>query len=158
MSKKQSLRLYLDTSVFGGVHDEEFQADSRRLIEAIHSKKFIVMMSDVVLEEINAAPERVQKVVIDLPSNQQEFVYMTTEVIRLRNEYLERKILTPKSTDDATHVALATVNRADAIVSWNFKHIVRLDKMKQYNQVNFSLGYGILEIVSPKEVLFDEKD
>jgi len=58
----------------------------------------------------------------------------------------------------ATHVALATINRADAIVSWNFRHIARLDKMKLYNQVNFSLGYGILAIVSPKEVVFDEKE
>lgn len=157
MSGKQPLRLYLDTSVFGGVYDDEFQEDSRRLISAIHAKKFITMMSDVVLEEINAAPKGVQKVVNDLPVQQQEMVFTTTEVIRLRDKYLSHKILSPKSVYDATHVALATINRADAIVSWNFKHIVRLDKMKQYNQVNFSQGYGILEIVTPREVLFDEK-
>jgi hypothetical protein len=51
---------------------------------------------------------------------------------------------------------VATVTRADAIVSWNFKHIVRLDKMKAYNQVNLMNGYGILTIISPKEVLIDE--
>lgn len=93
-----------------------------------------------------------------MPASQIFRVEVTEEVKRLRDEYLTRKILTPKSLDDATHVALATINRADAIVSWNFKHIVRLDKMKLYNQVNFSLGYGILQIVSPKEVFFDEKD
>ena len=37
--------------------------------------------------------------------------------------------------DDATHVAAATVAKADAVVSWNFKHIVRLDKIKAYNEV-----------------------
>lgn len=63
-----------------------------------------------------------------------------------------------KSSDDATHVACASVARADAIVSWNFKHIVRLDKMKAYNQVNFSYGYAILTIVSPREVQFNEED
>lgn len=156
--KKSVLRLYLDTSVFGGVFDVEFETDSKRLITAVHKKKAIVMMSDVVLEEIAVAPEKVQDVVRDLPREQQVFVETTEEAIKLRDEYLARKILTPKSTDDATHVALATINRADAIVSWNFKHIVRLDKMKLYNQVNFSLSYGLLEIVSPKEVLFDEKD
>lgn len=52
----------------------------------------------------------------------------------------------------------ATVARADAIVSWNFKHIVRLGKMTAYNQVNLINGYGILTIISPKEVLFNESD
>ena len=114
-------------------------------------------MSSVVLDEIAEAPDRVQKLVSELPESQIFSVDITDEVEKLRDEYLARKILTPKSLDDATHVALATVNRADAIVSWNFKHIVRLDKMKQYNQVNFSLGYAILQIVSPKEVFFDEE-
>jgi len=57
-----------------------------------------------------------------------------------------------------THVALATVSRADAIVSWNFKHIVRLEKMKAYNQINLLNGYGILTILSPMEVAIDEED
>ena len=138
MSKLQLLRLYLDTSVFGGCFDDEFQSDSERLLSAIHKKKAIVIISDVVLEEIGSAPQKVQSVVREIPKSQQLFVETTKEVITLRDAYLANKILTPKSTDDATHVALAAVNRADAIVSWNFKHIVRLDKMKQYNQVNFS--------------------
>lgn len=66
------------------------------------------------------------------------------------------KVVGPKSRNDATHVAYATVARADAIVSWNFKDIVRLDRMKGYNRVNFEKGYGILEIVSPKEVVTDD--
>jgi hypothetical protein len=60
------------------------------------------------------------------------------------------------SRSDAGHVATATVYRVDAIVSWNFKHIVQLEKMKLYNQINLKNGYGFLEIVSPKEVLSDE--
>ena len=158
MSAKKQMRLYLDTSVFGGVHDEEFREESSRLIDSLYHKKFVVIMSDVVLKELNRAPDNVRDVVSKIPESQLELVALTTEAIKLRDEYLARKILTPKSIDDATHVALATVNRADAIVSWNFKHIVRLDKMKQYSQVNFSMGFGMLEIVSPKEVFFDEKD
>jgi predicted nucleic acid-binding protein len=65
-------------------------------------------------------------------------------------------ILDPQSKDDATHVAAATVARADAIVSWNFKHLVRIDKMRAYNQVNLQTGFGLLSIVSPQEVRFDE--
>jgi len=64
--------------------------------------------------------------------------------------------LTPKSKNDATHVAIATVERVDAIVSWSFKHIVRLDRIKAYNQVNFQNGYGMIQILSPREITFDE--
>jgi hypothetical protein len=57
---------------------------------------------------------------------------------------------------DATHVALATISRADAIVSWNFRHIVHLDKMKLFNAVNLMNGYGVLTIVTPREVVPNE--
>jgi hypothetical protein len=75
----------------------------------------------------------------------------------LRNAYLAAGILTVRSIDDATHVAAATVARADAIVSRNFRHIVRLDKMRAYNQVSLSNGYGLLSIVTPWGVQFDDQ-
>lgn len=78
--------------------------------------------------------------------------------IDLRNAYLDAHILVPTWIDDLTHVAIATVVRADAIVSWNFKHIVRLDKMKAYNRVNLTNGYGILTIISPMEVMVNEEE
>ena len=65
----------------------------------------------------------------------------------------------PKAADEGLYfVADATVARADAIVSWNFRHIVRVDKMRAYNQVNLQTGFGLLSIVSPQEVRFDEDD
>lgn len=73
---------------------------------------------------------------------------LTTEILALRDEYLSAKIIGMRWIDDATHVAAATVARADAIVSWNFAHIVRLDKMKAYNQINLLNGYGILTIIT----------
>ncbi len=91
-----------------------------------------------------------------IPPSFIEKVPLTKEVIELRNEYIAAGILGAKWVDDATHVAAATVARADAIASWNFAHIVRLDKMKAYNQVNLINGYGIITIITPKEVHYDE--
>lgn len=79
------------------------------------------------------------------------------DLAKRENEYLKAQILTPKSHMDALHVAFATVARVDAIVSWNFKHIVRYDKIKAFNQINLQNGYGYLQIISPKEVLFDDQ-
>ncbi len=153
---KKQLRLYLDTSVYSGIFNQRFQGDSQRLIDAIHSKKCVALISDIVLVEIQRAPIHIQEIVSALPTSQINALNFTDEVERLQQEYLARKILTTRSENDASHVAFATVYRADAIVSWNFRDIVRLDKMKKYNQVNFSMGYGVLTIISPTEVSFDE--
>jgi len=149
-------RIYADTSVIGGYFDPEFETDSRRLIEGVKQGRCILLLSQVVLDELQLAPTRVRELLATLPSTQVDSVEVTEEVIELRNAYLAASILSTRWRDDATHVATATVAQADAIVSWNFKHIVRLDKMTAYNQINQLHGYGILTIVSPREVYFDE--
>ncbi len=51
------------------------------------------------------------------------------------------------------HIAVATLGRVDVVVSWNFKHIVNLNRIRLYNSVNLKLGYPMIEIRSPREVL-----
>lgn len=152
------LRIYCDTSVIGGCYDADFAADSMRLMEAVQRGRLVLLLSDVVLAELADAPTQVQQVLERLPVTAVEKVELTGAVLALRDAYLAAKILGSRWADDAAHVAAATVARADAIVSWNFQHIVRLDKMKAYNQVNLLEGYGILTIVTPKEVLSDDKN
>ncbi|NHI94993.1 MAG: hypothetical protein EAX96_21060 [Candidatus Lokiarchaeota archaeon] len=58
---------------------------------------------------------------------------------------------------DAQYVAIATTHRVDLLVSWNFKHVVNLQKIRGYNSVNLKLAYPLLEIRTPWEVLiYDE--
>jgi predicted nucleic acid-binding protein len=142
--------------VIGGCYDSEFQEDSQRFISAVKSGRILMLLSEVVVQEILQAPANIQNLLASLPSHCIEKVELDMEVIELRNAYLAAGILPVRWIDDATHVAAATVARADAIASWNFTHIVRLDKMKAYNQVNLINGYGILTIVSPREVNYGE--
>ena len=93
-----------------------------------------------------------------LPAGSIVPVNLSADIIELRDAYLEAGILSRSSIDDATHVAAATAVRADAIVSWNFRHIVRLDKMRAYNTVNLMSGYGPLSIVSPRDVQLDDEE
>jgi predicted nucleic acid-binding protein len=150
------LRVYFDTSAIGGCLDAEFADESLRLVQAVQQGKIIMLLSEVVSAELRNAPVAVQQILLSVSPSRIEEVALTNEMIELAEAYLAAQILTEKSLNDAIHVAVATVARADAIVSWNFKHIVRLDKMKQYNQINLLNGYGILTIVSPKEVTFDD--
>jgi predicted nucleic acid-binding protein len=150
------LRVYADTSVFGGCFDAEFAAESERFFDLVRAGRVRILVSEVVVRELAKAPVRVRELLSSLPADSVVRVGLTRDVIDLRDAYLAAGILDPQSTDDATHVAAATVARADAIVSWNFKHIVRIDKMRAYNRVNLQTGFGLLSIVSPQEVRLDE--
>lgn len=151
-------RLYLDTSVFGGCFDtaEGWSRHSQRIIDAALLGIVTICVSDTVIRELESAPFRVRELWNNLLPESRELIPITPEIESLSAAYIETGIVGRNCLDDALHVAAATVIRVDAIVSWNFKHIVRFDRIKAYNQVNISLGYGIMTIVSPEEVSFDE--
>ena len=123
-------RFYIDTSVIGGCLDEEFAEASNRLVGFARSGACILLVSDVVIRERENAPVAVRKVLEALPETSIERLTEDNEIFDLRDAYVSANILGLKWLDDMTHVAAATVHRADAIISWNFKHIVRFDKMK----------------------------
>lgn len=76
----------------------------------------------------------------------------------LAEAYINEKVLGKSSLNDAYHIALATINRLDCLVSWNFKHIVNYDKIKLFNSINLKLGYPLIDIRTPLEFLKDESD
>jgi predicted nucleic acid-binding protein len=145
----KKLRVYIDTSVIAGCLDDEFSLESNQLMEAIKQEKFILLMSDIIVSELINASQAVKDILLSIPQRVIEVVKITPEVLQLRDAYINEGVVTSKSINDATDVA-------DAIISWNFKHIVRLDKMKGYNQINLLNGYGILTIISPLEVTIDQ--
>jgi hypothetical protein len=146
------LRIYTDTSVIGGCCDAKFALHSRSMIEMARAGKVVLLISQVVLDELADAPAEVQAILRSIPTTSIEYVELTSEVVALRQAYLHAGIVGPKWIDDATHVAAASVIGADAIVSWNFKHIVRVDRIGRYNEVNVAHGYRPLTIVTPLEV------
>lgn len=152
------LRAYVDTSVFGGCFDPEFETESRRFFGLVREGRVIMLISQVVLDELADAPAPIRDWLQSFSPESVIPVPLTTDIISLRDAYLESRIVSPRYVDDATHVAAATAARADALVSWNFKHIVRVDKMRAYNQVNLQSGFGILSIVTPQEVRFDDDE
>jgi hypothetical protein len=151
-------RIYVDTSVIGGCADAEFAEDSSRLFDLARQGRYVLLVSDVVVRELADAPDSVRQVLETLPDSAVEAVALSEEVFALRDAYLAAGIVGLRWADDATHVAAATCARADAIVSWNFKHIVRLDKIRAYNEINRARGFGALTIVSPQEVIYDDAD
>jgi predicted nucleic acid-binding protein len=145
-------RVYVDTSVFGGVFDAEFQRASQNFFDQVKNGQFDLVTSAVVQEEISPAPQEVKDFFGTLLPYA-EIVDIAEEALKLRQAYLDAKIVSVKYSNDALHVSLATVSGCPIIVSWNFKHIVHYQKIPLYNAVNILHGYNQIAIYSPLEVM-----
>ena len=157
--KQKPLRVYADTSVFGGTFDIVFRDATRTFFEQVREGYFLLTVSTVVRRELLEAPARVRGLYQEMLPMIDLMVDISEEAVRLSEAYLKARIVTPKSADDAAHVALATVSNCSAIVSWNFRHIVHFQKIPLYNAVNALHGYRNIAICSPQEVIdYEDKD
>lgn len=145
--------IYLDTSVFGGYFDEEFEEYTVPFFERIFRKEVRIIFSSVTEQELENAPLPVKDLIRNLPSDITEFIEVTAESIELASNYINEKVVGKTSFNDCLHIALATINKADYLASWIFKHIVNTNRIRGYNSVNLKLGYSSLDIRSPRELL-----
>jgi predicted nucleic acid-binding protein len=148
----RNIRVYVDTSVFGGTEDEEFSAPSRQFFERVHRGEFEVLVSQITVDELAGAPATVQRVLKEIPDESLILVSANQESAALAEAYVDAGILGPSSLADALHVATATVAGADLILSWNFRHIVNYDRIRRYHGVNALKGDPPIEIHSPLEM------
>jgi len=146
-------RFYFDTSVFGGVFDKVFEEATLQLFERVKLGRVICLFSDLTESELSEAPERVRNYFKELPKSNLEKLVVNDEILTLATKYIQEKVVGQTSFDDCIHIATATINRADILVSWNFKHIVNVYRIRGYNAINIRSNYPILEIRSPKELL-----
>lgn len=146
-------RIYIDTSVAGGYFDDEFKEATAKLFDRLENNEIVFVVSDLLDLELINAPQQVREYLLHYSSDKFERVELTEEAIRLADTYILAKVVGKTSLEDCRHIALATINKVDVLASWNFKHIVNLDRIKGYNSVNLRLGYSMLEIRSPKDLV-----
>ncbi len=146
-------RIYTDTSVIGGCLDAEFEEASKRLLNMFRRGELTMVVSTLTLAELQLAPTAVHEVFEDVPKAHTERLEMTAEAAALAQDYIDAGVIGPANIADAQHIAVATVNRVSLLVSWNFKHIVNLQRIQAYNSVNLRQGYPLLEIRTPMEVI-----
>jgi predicted nucleic acid-binding protein len=152
------LKYYIDTSVFGGYFDEEFEVITKLFFASIQKEKTIILYSELTENELGKAPEKVKDFIIGLPREMIEYLEITPEAVELADKYISENVVGKTSRDDCIHIALATINRADVLISWNFKHIVNFKRIRGYNAVNLKNGYPMLEIRSPQEMISYENE
>ena len=151
------LRIYINTSVIGGCLDEEFKDASKILIDKFKRGEMTAVISELTMLELRNAPQKVQDILKEIPEENIEHVELTEEAVNLAHRYISERVIGEGKLVDAEHIAIATINRVDVLVSWNFRHVVNLQKIRGYNSVNLKYGYPLLEIRSPWEVITYEE-
>jgi hypothetical protein len=146
-------KIYIDTSIVGGYFDEEFKEATIMLFERLERGEIIFVVSDLLDLELIKAPLHVKEHLLKFSADSFQRVELTEEAIFLADQYITEKVVGKTSVEDCRHIALATLNKVDVLASWNFKHIVNLDRIKGYNSVNLRLGYSMIEIRSPKDLV-----
>ena len=146
-------QVYIDTSVIGGCIDQEFKEWSIKLFDEFKNGKKIAVISDITLDELELAPKKVQEILKQIPNRYLKIVESNTETEELARQYILKNAVSEKFYLDALHIAIATYYNVTVLSSWNFKYIVNLDRIIKYNSVNIEMGYKILEIRSPRDIL-----
>jgi predicted nucleic acid-binding protein len=154
------IKLYLDTSVLGAVCDpgpEERIVATRRVLDGLKNGLWEGYISVLVLEEISNAHETIrQKIDRELKKSHLMVLEESSESLALAQAYLGANAIPPDYEDDARHIAVATLNDIHVIVSWNFRHMVNIERKRRINSINLREGHPLIDIVSPWEVI-DEK-
>jgi predicted nucleic acid-binding protein len=151
-------RFYFDTSVFGGIFDAEFEEETILLFEKVILGQIKCVYSNLTESELSNAPELVKNYFLELKEEHKEVIQVTAEALKLGQTYIDENVVGQTSLDDCIHIAVATLNKVDVLVSWNFKHIVNVYRIRGYNSVNLRLGHTPIEIRSPKEIVGYEND
>ncbi len=150
--------IYVDTSVFGGKFDSEFEHWTELFFNKVLESDIKLIYSDVAKDELQDSPVKVKEFVKSIPDRNIFKAELTEEAVLLAEKYIEEKVDGKSSRADCYHIAIATILKADILVSWNFKHIVNIQRIHGYNAVNLMNDYCSIEIRNPREVFDYEND
>ena len=149
------LKVYLDSSVLGGLFDDEFKESTKKLFQEFEKGLYQPVISNLTEEKISKAPK---EIIFEFNKLKRKsvFLILNKEAINLAEEYRNAGNLPNRMNMDTLHIALASINKIDILVSWNFRDIVNLRRILVYNSVNIKFGLKEIEIRSPKEILHVE--
>lgn len=158
----RKLKIYLDTSVISHLQADDVQDKMLKTLEFwkyIERGEYTVFISDLVVAEIEECPEP-KKAFLEDNMNKAPLnvIEINEEITILADKYISEGIFSIKYRDDATHVAAASVLGCTAVISWNFKHIVKLKTIIGVNGINRLMGYGEIEIVTPETIIEEDED
>ena len=153
------LRVYLDTSVIGALIDEEpvvFRIGSMELFDAVEKGRlFDLHISPLVVEEILNGPDRLIEEFKRLSQRvEMRLLEASEEADELADLYVLAGVVSESDRKDARHLAIASVEGMDVVVSWNFEHMVNASRIRRVHGVNVVHGYGLIQVTTPLGVIY----
>jgi predicted nucleic acid-binding protein len=145
--------VYVDTSVFGGYFEKQFSESSIQLLNEFKKGHKNMMISEVVINELKDAKERIKQLPFHVPVHFLTIARTSVKALKLAALYIAEGVLTNNSYNDAMHIATATLQSADVLASWNFKHMANSGRIEKYNIINQNMGYRQIKILTPREIL-----
>jgi len=133
---RKKIRVYLDTSVISALFDKsnpERQDLTKRFFDEIES--FEAYISEVVLAEIDDTKDVQLKGKLRSTAVSFEILSIAEESRRLADEYVRHGAIPSEYLEDALHIAISTLNGIDYLLSWNFRHIVKVKTRRIVNMV-----------------------
>lgn len=117
-----------------------------------YADNFEFMISDIVLNEVSrgdviAAQQRL-KVLADLP-----VLDMPLEAVTLVENLIDAGAIPEDSRPDAQHIAIATVNSIEYLISWNYRHIVNGAKRSLINEICHAAGFQPTTLCTPIDLI-----
>ena len=157
----KNLKIYLETTVFNFKFADDSpdkKQDTIRLFDEISQGKYIPYTSDYVLQELLRAEEYKRTQMVNL-IEQYKIILLKPDknAENLADKYVSENIIPIKYRTDGIHIAMATINDLDIIVSFNFQHIVKLRTIIGTESINLREGYKRIGIFCPTEVIENEE-
>lgn len=149
------IKVYLDSTIPNYVfndHVPDKQKAVKALFKQIKANRFKAFVSGAVIRELVAAGENRQLKMLELIKGL-KVLRVTPECEKLANKYIARKVLPIKNLNDARHIAIASIYKLDALISYNFEHIVKFKTINQVYKINKSLGYKFPYLIVPEEII-----
>ncbi|MHA1380086.1 MAG: PIN domain-containing protein [Candidatus Helarchaeota archaeon] len=143
---------YIDTSIISALFDKR-TPERKTMTEEFWEKTKIFprYISNMVVAELETASNELKDDLLEVIKDC-KVLDITDEVEKLADEYIVKGVVSEKFKNDAIHIAVAVINNIQFLVSWNFRHIVKVKTRKMVNLVNEILGYSHLEIIAPPEL------
>jgi predicted nucleic acid-binding protein len=157
-----SKSVYLETTIFSFYHDDRGTPEivvmrewTREWWESFRHR-YDLVTSTAVLAELErgelAHRDRALAMAMRLPA-----IPVEPGIAEIVEVYIQRKVMPADPLGDALHLALASVHKADYLLTWNCKHLANANKFDHIRRVNTLLGLHVPGLVTPLELMGEEE-
>lgn len=154
--RKRTPKLYLESSVINMYFQDDapYLRDLTRQFWKEALPNYEVYISELVLDEISATEELSLRKALEKLIKKFNVLEITEEIVKLSEIYLSCRRI-PRG--DALHLAVASIDEMDYIVTWNLRHLYKRGTQEMIREVNAKLGLVTPAIVIPEDFFGEEE-